>query len=163
MTTTALTSVDNAHDLDNVIKTLRQRTIKNLWGLIEYLQLARKQKIWEILNYDSWSAYLAQPEIDLASQTIDNYITILNRFKEQDLLPPAVVDITKLQALAPHINKENYDKLIEKAQNLSRTDLKEELVEMGYIEKPKTEEEQEAEPVLFTCPNCNFKFSKEDL
>jgi hypothetical protein len=158
--TTAL--IDNAHDLDNCIKTLRQRTIKNLWGLIEYLQLARKQKIWEVLNYHSWSAYLAQPEIDLAEKTVDNYITTLNRFKEQDLLPPALLDVTKVREIAPHINKENYDKLVEKAQSLSRSDLREELKEMGYIEKPKQINEAEEE-VLYTCPNCHFKFTKEDL
>ena len=123
------TDIDFA--LDTRIKELRKVTVGAFWQLVELLRTARKREIWKKMGYDSWAAYLAQPELAFRKHTVDNYITAFNRFEELGL-PTRVLKLpqSKARLIAPHLTKENAEELIEKAQALSWSDLR---AEVGII------------------------------
>jgi 16S rRNA G966 N2-methylase RsmD len=123
--------ISKAHGVYENIVTLRKSINTNFWLLVENLKVARENRHWAILGHESWSSYLAQPEIDLNLRTVDNYISIYNSIKDNHLLTPACVeiDISKLQTIAPYLHNGNAAELIEKARTLSRSDLRQELKE----------------------------------
>ena len=64
--------VNNAHKNYENIVYLRKHINESFWTLVEQLKIARENKIWTSLNYESWSSFLAQPEIDLHTGTFEN-------------------------------------------------------------------------------------------
>lgn len=114
------------YTLDQRLKKIRRNTIAQFWEFVEMLREARKGKIWEKLDYDSWSAYLAQPELSLRENTVNNYITALNRFEEFSL-PISVVPCSRAMLIAPKLTKGNAEELVLKAQELSWSDLRKEI------------------------------------
>ena len=126
-----------AHENYTYICSLRKNITSSFWELVIQLRKCRDNEYWRVLGHESWGSYLAQPEIDLTQQTVDNYLTVYNALHDKGILPPAVVsvDISKLQAIVPYITKENAEELIEKAKTLSRGDLRDEMRELSL---PKT-------------------------
>lgn len=122
-----LANTDEAHNNYNHTVELKKVAITSVWELAKTLKECREQKYWEALGYQSFASYLAQPELDLNEHTVNNWITILNRFEENRVVLPEVLDISKVALIAPHITPENADELITKAQTLSRSDLRAEL------------------------------------
>ncbi len=138
---------DTAHENYTYIVQLRNGIKKYFWILIKELKTCRENKYWQVLGYESWPSYLAMPEIDLSPKTVDNYITVLNRLTESDVLPPEGVDVSKVAIIAPHLTKENALDIIAKAETLSRSDL---IAEVIHKELPIQK--------LSTCPKCGFEF-----
>ncbi len=138
---------DTAHENYTYIVQLRSGIKEYFWLLIEQLKTCREQKYWQVLGYETWNSYLAIPEIDLSPKTVDNYITVLNRLTENDLLPPKGVDVGKVAITAPHLTNENASELIAKAESLSRSDL---IAEVIHKELPERK--------LLVCPKCGFGF-----
>jgi hypothetical protein len=137
---------DIAHENYELTVNLKRTAITSIWELTKALKICREQKYWEVLGHHSFSSYLAQPELDLNEHTVNNWITTLNRFEDLHILPPEVVDISKLSLIAPHLTSENAEELILKAQTLSRSDLRAELpIE---IKQPET---------TCICPICGNK------
>ena len=138
------------YTLDNQIKQLRKNTVGAFWSLVELLRKARREKIWESLDYDSWASYLAQPELSFYPRTVDNYITALNRFEELGETRFRELSRTRAILIAPHLNPENSDDLIAKAGSLSWSDLKTEVDIMRGGEEPE-ETGRLAKPLFRWC------------
>lgn len=136
---------DQAHGNYSYIVELRKGIKRYFWILIKQLKLCRERKYWEVLGYETWASYLAQPEIDLSVHTVDTYITTYNRFDEIQLHPDGV-DISKLSIIAPHVTQENATDLIEKAKTLSRIDLISEITHKEYTKR------------VTVCPKCGWEF-----
>ena len=140
-------------ELDLLIKQLRFESHRNFGELVKNLKVARETKIWEELGYETWAAYLAQPDIDLQARTVDKYISIYNKIAENvEHVQQLNLDIGKLAIIAPHINKDNAEELLKKAQALSRSDL---YAELGN-ELPQKEESQCSCNCQY-CQKCEHK------
>ena len=121
-----LAITDQAHQNYTQICSLRHSINNGFWILVEQLKQCRENRYWAALGYESFSSYLAQPEIDFHEHTVDNWITTYNHIKAHNLLPPeGVIDIaiSKLSIIAPHLTEDNAEELLEKARTLSRRDL----------------------------------------
>lgn len=127
---------DISFQLDTKIKELRRNTVGAFWGLVELLRTARREKIWERLDYESWASYLAQPELSFYPRTVDNYITAFNRFEELGETRFRELSRTRAILIAPHLSQENADDLIGKAGSLSWSDLKTEVLLLRGGEEP---------------------------
>ena len=138
---------DEAHTRYSKIVSMRKDINVRFWVLVKELKEVRINKDWELLGWDSWAAYLGQPEVDLSVSTADHYITVLNKFDELGLLKPATVEISKLQTIVPHLTKENAIELLEKVKTLSRSDLR---AEFG--------EEKDHRHKIIKCPKCGWEF-----
>ena len=128
-----LVNIDQAHENYTYIVELKKNINSSFWQLVTELKKCRDNNYWQVLGHESWSSYLAQPEIDLVVGTVDNYITVYNAFKEKDLLTHALVELSigKLQAITPYLTSDNAEELLEKAKTLSRSDLRDEMRELA--------------------------------
>ena len=149
-------TTDLSFSLDCQIKELRGATIGAFWKLVKLLRKARRQKIWQKLGYDSWASYLAQPELSFRARTVDNYITVFNRFEEIHS-PTGELSYSRARLIAPHINEDNKKELIEKAQLLSWSDLKTEILLLNGGEEPE-ETSRPPKPEFHWC-NIHQKWS----
>ncbi len=84
---------------------------------------------WETLGYNSFAAYLADPDVDISARTAYRIIRVHKMIAEYEVPPPVAIDVgsTKLDMLASHVNEKNLEELLNKASALSRKDLKAEL------------------------------------
>ena len=132
-------NIDAAHENYTYIVSLKKNINSSFWQLVAELKKCRDKKYWEVLGNENWETYLAQPEIDLAGGTVDNYITVYNAFVEKNLLTHALVELSigKLQAITPYLTKENAEELLLKARTLSRSDLRDEMRELGTPTTPQ--------------------------
>jgi N6-adenosine-specific RNA methylase IME4 len=134
-----LQNIDEAHANYTYIVSLKKNINSSFWQLVAELKKCRDNRYWEVLGNESWDAYLAQPEIDLAGGTVDNYITVYNAFEEKNLLTHALVELSigKLQAITPYLTAENAEELLLKAKTLSRSDLRDEMRELAFPTTPQ--------------------------
>ena len=84
---------------------------------------------WEMLGYNSFAAYLADPDVDISPRTAYRIIRVHKMAIRYSILPSAAIEVgsTKLDMLASHVNEENLEELLNKASALSRKDLRAEL------------------------------------
>ena len=126
----ALTPEDEAFKLEVEIKKLR-RNKRRFWRMIQCLGQAKKIKIWEKLGHDSWPSWLAQEGLDLQSNTVDRYLraykSIKSRVDDEIARPLFTISRSKVLMIANKITPENSADLVEKAKNLSYSDLKVEM------------------------------------
>lgn len=123
-------TVNEAHKNYENIVNLRKSINRNFWTLVQQLKIARDSRSWALLNYETWSSFLAQPEIDLNQNTVTDYIyiftSISNALGVSDMSDKMIdfdIDIGKLKIISPRITKENATELLEKTKTLSRSDL----------------------------------------
>jgi hypothetical protein len=157
-------NIDEAHENYVVIVALRKNVEHYFWALLKQLKDCRERRWWMVLGYESWKSYLALPEIDLAVQTVDNYLTVYNKLEQYHLLPLEVVNdkekdfhstyigVSKLAIVTPYMNEENAKELYEKARTLSRSDL---IAEVTGKEREIKEK--------CTCPVCGDTHDKKTL
>lgn len=155
-----------AHDIYEQIVVLRKSINTSFWSLVEYLKSARDYRIWAVLGYDSWSSFLAQPEIDLNYRTVENYISIyktviekLGDARRRELLLPFDIDITKLQVITPYITQDNSEELIQKAKTLSRSDLRAEIQDLGNKKLIAPQLPTGTYDVIYADPPWKYDFS----
>lgn len=132
------------------IVNLTQKIVKDFWELAKMLKLCRDEKYWEVEQYDSFEAYCAMPEIDIARSTAFKLITSYEIWvlkyghKIEDL------DVGKeklyLAAKEAKDDPENQEEWLERARTLSRSDLR--AFTSGSYKQYKTVQ----------CPNCSFRF-----
>jgi len=134
--------IKEAHSTYQEIVALRKAINNNFWTLVKKLKIARDNRHWTLLGYESWGSYLAQPDVDLNEHTVEDYIYIFNKIskyiKSSDMSEHLLrfdIDIGKLKALAPIINETNAEELLEKAKTLSRSDLIKEVKETSLQER----------------------------
>ena len=127
--------------LETEIKQLRQLTNSSFWQMIDRLAKAKEMEIWEELGHDSWAAWLAQEGLDLRAATVDRYLrafrAIKSRVDEAVALPLFSISRSKVLMVANRLTPENSAELIEKARQLSYSDLKKEVSSVREADNPR--------------------------
>ena len=133
---------EQAFILETEIKQLRRQTNTAFWQMIDRLAKAKEIKVWEQLGHDSWSSWLAQEGLDLRANTVDRYLrayrAIESRVDEAVALPLFSISRSKVLMIANKLTPENSEELIEKARQLSYSDLQREVSSVEeYEDNPR--------------------------
>jgi hypothetical protein len=153
-----IVNADYAHQITNEIIALRRKGDVITIEITIRLKEVRDKILWQIEGDHSFFAYLARPEIAFDRTTVLKWIQIYETFIEQHSLAPVRVEeigVSKLAMIVPYIKDENYEYMVELAENNSRSDIGEELVRQKYITK------KEFEPEVIECPFCFKKFTRQ--
>ena len=123
---------DDAWQRHRRIVDLRNQTEQTFLELGKELYWFEAKAQWKQLDYTSFNAYLADPEVDISARTAQSIRSIYEKFfinlKAQ---PAALIEAgwTKLDIIRPRVTPENVEHWIDLAASLSRSDLKRELEE----------------------------------
>lgn len=127
-----------AYQIDERIKELCVQTTSLFWELIATIKVFRDSRLWEELDYDSFSQYLAQPEVSLRESTVNDYIRVYDQLSLVDSVAQRIKYLprSKARLIAPQVNEENAEELVEKALTLSWSDLRKEVQPPREIQLP---------------------------
>lgn len=132
--------------MTNLTPHERDQNIKTLKRAIETFSIKMGQELYYFseggqyldLGYISFSAYLADPDVDIRRSTAFAlkrvYKTLVLDLK---VCPDGLPGWTKLELICPHITEENKTELISSAETLSRSDLKKLMREAFGNSEPK--------------------------
>ena len=118
-----------AFTLHQRVKRLRETAVSSFWELIEMLMEVKQREYFKILGYDTFAAYLCQPELCMNPVTTEKYFVA---YRKMLSLRVPVLELkrlprSKVSLIAPHLRDENAKELVELAQALSWSDLRAEL------------------------------------
>ena len=119
-----------AHENDTAIKSLKVDLNLRWLKMAELLFENKKRRYFEILNYDTFEAYIAQEELGFTRRGVYRIMGIYKDLVLDRKVPLghiADIDAHKLDMIRPQLPTGDIDDLITKARTLSRSDLKEEL------------------------------------
>ena len=125
-----LTQKDYVFQVDVEVKQLKKDINGGFLELAKRLKEIRDNKYYIQLDYDTFEAYIAQPELGFDRTSVYRFISIYEKFVIELKVPHEgllSLDYNKLDMLIPHITEENKEELLNKAQTLSRSDLREEM------------------------------------
>lgn len=127
-------SADEAHTIRQTITVLREEETKNRLTIGRALTRVEDGELYRSLDYDSFEAFLGDPEVDLGRSTAYRYMKVYRRFiLRADVDPNEVVamGIRKASMIARYVKdpREDLQEWIEKAKALSRSDLQAEIDE----------------------------------
>ena len=120
---TAVTANQNFQDT----VTLKRSLNGGFLELARLLKENKDDKLYKVLGYETFEAYLATPELALSRSHVYTLIQIYEKLVvELKVQPAELVDTewSKLQIVLPQINENNKEDLLDKARSLSRSDLK---------------------------------------
>lgn len=123
-------AANEAFENDSSIRAIKDSLQVSFLELAKVLKENRDRKYWETLGYDTFEAYIANPDIGFERSTIYNLIAIYERFVlEYDVQPAGLAKTyySKLTEILPVVTKDNYEEWLTKAETLSRSDLREEV------------------------------------
>lgn len=146
-------TLDRASVLDRDIRRVCQG-IRRVWiHLAGDLYEAHSDRAWEVLGYDSFEAWLADPEIDLHPRHVYRMIQAWRELVVERSVPPEsleAVEVTKVSVVMPALRagKVDVDAALSDAQTLSRSDLQERYT--GDLDAPIAPENEE----WHDCPDC---------
>jgi hypothetical protein len=117
-------SAQERHENICRLRKLAERTFLELG---EQLYEFVKNRDFETLGYDTFNAYLADPEVDIKRSTAYSLMGIYETFIVE-LESPTVGLLAaghgKLDVIRPYVDKSNVDRLVTEAGSISRSDLK---------------------------------------
>jgi len=125
-------TVAKAFKIDQEIKQLKVRVNSGFLDLARLLKDIKDDKLYESLGYETFESYIAQPELGFDRSSVYRFIQIYDKFViELGVAPGRLVltDWTKLRTILPCVNKSNVKELLAKAESLSRSDLRLEILE----------------------------------
>lgn len=125
------------------IVRLKQQGMATFLELAVCLKAVRDNKLYEKMDYETFEAYIASPELGFDRGVVYKLIAIYEKFCEEfNVSPGTLMEIywTKLREILPVVNKENYEDWLLKAKNLSRSDLIEEIEEARKLPTPELPE-----------------------
>ena len=128
---------DRAFITDLHLRQLKVETNKNFLLMAKLLKQIRDEKFWQILEYESFESYIAQPELGFDRTSVYRFIGIHEKFIDELNVPPVELskyDYSKLDLIKPHITKENQEELLSLASGNSKSDLRESLIERKLVE-----------------------------
>jgi hypothetical protein len=146
--------LDRAAQLEREIQ-LGVRSIRAAWVLLaERLYEFHRDDAWQVLGYDSFSEWLACPEIDLGyRQTMRSIEAYREMVIERGVSAGALelADVTKVAVVLPAVKagRVGAEDALSDAQTLSRSDLQEKY--SGDVNGPL---DAETEPEWHACPDC---------
>lgn len=117
------------------------------------LKTIRDNKLYKLLDIETFNAFIAQPEIGLSRSLVYGYITIYETYIQKYGYPVSQISsvpYSKLLLIAPRIkdgNKKKADQLLTQATTLSMSDLRQELTDPDGEPKPRVE--------ITKCNICN--------
>jgi len=117
------------------------------------LKTIRDLKLYELRGYDTFEAYIAQPEIGFARATAYWWIHAYELYIEQCKYQPEVIGeipVGNLQIIAPLVkdDPEHKDEYIALAQSLSRSDLRNAIRERKGLPPKNYSVKKAPEPVV---------------
>ena len=114
------------------IVALRNLAEKTFLALGEELYEFDKNKQWEVMDYTSFNAYLASPDVDISSTVASMLVIVFKKYRlSLEFLPVKLLPVgySKLYMLEPYVDESNVEEWVTKASVLSRSDLKIEIAE----------------------------------
>lgn len=139
-----------------VIET-KQDIEYNFIKLGSLLKEIRDKKIYEELNYDTFEAYIAQPELSLHRSTVFMLIGVYEDFYEKsNQLDLVNIGLAKLDRIRQFKDREDFGEWIKRAEVLSLSDLNAVIREAKGI--TTVSEVPEPETIEITCPYCGKVF-----
>lgn len=149
MTKKELAKADRAHELDKQLRSLTVMATEAFYRMGQIMKEIRDNQYFEVLDFDSFEAYFAQPELGFKKSSVYHAIKLVETFPAYKEI--ADVSYGKLLMIAPHITESNKLDLIGKARSLSRSDLITEIRDLrGGGEPDVTRVYRE----LWLCPKC---------
>jgi hypothetical protein len=166
-----------AHEAQARIKKT-MHLVRIAWArLAEELFKFSEQEMWRSLGYDSYEAWLADPEIDIERRWAFQLTAIwrelvIHRGADPRRLERAAP--SKLQEILPAVrrNHVSLEEGLADAEQLSRSDLRERYGPRGGGSKASTEGarpdtstryDAESEPSMAICPTCGSRVREEKL
>jgi len=167
---TAVTDPNRAFSLHEEIKQIRNQAEKVVqmctFELGQRLKEMRDNKLYSQLGFQSFIAYLNDPELQFSQATAYNAIAIYEKYQLKLAIPDGEIlgiSVRRLIELLPVINSENVTDWLSKAKTLSYVDLKKELHEFkeaGLTVKT----ELVPFPKIVHCPSCGgWKIESDNL
>lgn len=116
---------EKAYFLDKEIKQLVRNVRSSYIYLAELLYKIKVEKLYEKLDYETFWAYVGQPEISLKRSTVYKLLGVYEKFVLEEKVPHdrlIGIDYNKLDMVKNKVDG-NADEWIAKAESLSRSDL----------------------------------------
>lgn len=146
----SISSADRGTELHKRLLSLSVDTTKQFFELGEIMKEIRDQQLWASMGFESFEGYYADPELAFSKSSVYHAISLVESFPDWRTMPP--VPISKLIMLVPHLTEENKPKLLEAATGLSRSDLQQELDNLGDGVEVRVYKEI---PKIYRCKNCD--------
>ena len=132
------------------IVALRQSAEQTFLELGAELYWFERKKFYQHLDYDTFEAYLASPDVDISRRVAFRIKGIYEDLQLKLKMPPETlleIGNAKLDMIRPHATEDNVDELLNMASTISKSDLRIELAN-----KFKLPVHQVAERCV--CPLC---------
>ena len=140
---------EKAYYINEEITTLVRNIRSNYITLAELLYKMKTENLWQYLSYESFWAYVGSPEISLKRSTVYKLLGIYEKFVLEEKVSHdrlAGVDYNKLDMVRTKVEGDA-EEWIEKAKELSRSDLRGEIDGKEYYPREY-------------CPFCFKKVTK---
>jgi hypothetical protein len=144
-----IVQADRANELHQELIKLGLSATAHFFRLGEILKEIRDNDFWKVLGYESFIAYFSDPELGYAKSSVYSAIKVVEMWPEWKSV--ADVPVSKLIAIAPHINKENETELLALARGNSKSDLDHELVVRQMV---KAGNAYQNLPKVYLCNVC---------
>lgn len=147
-------TLERASVLDRDIRRCCQG-IRRVWvHLAADLHEVHDNRAWEVLGYDSFEAWLADPEIDLHPRHVYRMIQVYRELVIDRKVPLGALEtaeVTKVSVVLPALRegKVSAEEALSDAATLSRSDLQE-----RYAGDPSAPLDAGQEAELCQCPTC---------
>ena len=133
-----ITPMESAYERHRRIVELRDTLERNALELGEALYWFEREKQYRQLGYDSFNAYLADPDVNIGRSTAFKFKRVYALFVLRLECPAAGLleaGADKLEVIAPHVDSENVDEWVATAAALSRSDLRQEVAVAFGVDK----------------------------
>lgn len=145
-----------AHQNREAIIALKNVIGRDFLTMGHLLWTNKKENYWRSLGHESFDEFIAEPEVGLSPSMVYGVMQVYETFILKLARPVdevAQIDYTKLTAIVPVTNAENVRDWLDKAANLSRSDLRTEVAEaQGKAPKEWKEKTPEPEGLYDTIP-----------
>lgn len=140
---------DEAHEVYQQIKSIREDETKNRLFLGKALTRFEDGRLYESLGHNTFESFIGDPEVDIGRSTAYRYMKVYRRFLLMAETPAEDVvkmGMRKAGMISRFVNDpaEDIQEWIEKAKMLSRSDLQEEINE-ATGENEQTEDTEDGE------------------
>jgi transcription elongation factor Elf1 len=145
--------VAHAREVTLKILDIKRKMASDFIELGRLFKDVRDNKLWELEGAETFNAYIAETGFDkttvykfirVCETFVDKYKVDSNRLEEAGWV--------KLAKVAPHVDDNNYEVMLDIAENNSLSDIDAELVKQHYIVKKETDSQ------FVTCPYCHRSF-----
>ncbi|MCK4824234.1 hypothetical protein KA005_51255, partial [bacterium] len=129
------------------LKAIKLVATEHFFRTGEILKEVRDDELWKA-GWHSFESYFADPDLGMKTSTVYHGIKLVETFAHWKKL--VRIPVSKLVMIAPHVDKENMQELIGKARELSRSDLRHELLDHGL----EPESSMKPPPKVYSCREC---------